>query len=86
MRILVIEDDRKLAELIRRGLTEQGYAVDVTYAGKEGERLIQDINYDLVTLDIILADNEGISVSMSANTLVIEQWPRGSIFSQSGHR
>jgi DNA-binding response OmpR family regulator len=62
MRILVIEDDRKLAELMRRGLTEQGYSVDVAFSAEEGEQLILTIHYDLISLDIMLPDKDGIGV------------------------
>jgi len=62
MRILVIEDERQLADIIKRGLEEQGYAVDTAYDGEEGEYLAENFPYDLIILDIILPKKEGIEV------------------------
>jgi len=44
LRILVIEDEKPLAYLIRRGLTEDGYAVDIAYDGDEGQYFAEDIH------------------------------------------
>ena len=65
MRLLVIEDNREMAELLRKGLTEQGYAVDTAYTGKGGEDYIQSVRYDLILLDIMLPDKDGISICRS---------------------
>jgi DNA-binding response OmpR family regulator len=65
MRILVIEDEKELALLIRRGLKEDGYAVDVAYNGEEGETLAESIEYDLIVLDIILPCQDGFQVCTS---------------------
>ena len=65
MRILIIEDDSRLSALLKRGLTEQGYAVDTVYTGEEGEALLRDTPYDLVILDIILPGNDGLAVCRS---------------------
>jgi len=62
MRILVVEDNRQLAEIIKRGLSEEGYAVDIALSGEEGEGYIESIPYDLIILDIILPGKDGISV------------------------
>jgi DNA-binding response OmpR family regulator len=62
MRILVIEDETKLADIIRRGLEEAGYAVDVSNDGEEGEYLAQTFPYDLIVLDIILPKKDGFEV------------------------
>lgn len=62
MRILVIEDNRQLAELIKRGLSEEGYAVDIALSGEEGEDYTDSIPYDLIILDIILPGKDGISI------------------------
>ncbi len=64
MRILVIEDDQKLSDIIRRGLSEVGYAVDTAYDGEEGEDLAKVAPYDLIILDIILPKKDGIEVCL----------------------
>jgi DNA-binding response OmpR family regulator len=65
MRILVIEDEKELAHLIRRGLTEEGYAVDVAYDGEEGESFAESVPYDLIILDIVLPRKDGFLVCSS---------------------
>ena len=62
MRILVVEDEKGLAHLIRRGLTEEGYAVDVAYDGEEGESFAESVPYDLIVLDIVLPRKDGFQV------------------------
>jgi len=62
MRILIVEDNRQLAEIIKRGLSEEGYAADIAMSGEEGEDYIESIPYDLIILDIILPGKDGISV------------------------
>jgi DNA-binding response OmpR family regulator len=62
MRILVVEDNQQLAELIKRGLSEAGYAVDMAFSGEEGEEYIESVPYDLIILDIILPGKDGIAV------------------------
>ncbi len=62
MRILVIEDERKIADFIKRGLKEEGYAVDLAAAGEEGHFLASTNDYDAVILDIMLPDVDGIQL------------------------
>jgi DNA-binding response OmpR family regulator len=62
MRILVIEDNPDLANAIARGLREQGYSVDVVMRGFEGEELAAVEPYDLVVLDVMLPDRDGVDV------------------------
>ena len=62
MRILLVEDEKKLASFIRRGLREKKYAVDVAYDGNEGLFLASVNQYDLIILDIMLPNKDGISV------------------------
>lgn len=62
MRILVVEDERRLAAVLRRGLQEQGYAVDVAHDGEDGLRLAEQEPYDLVLLDVLLPVLDGFSV------------------------
>ncbi len=65
MRILVVEDEKELALLIRRGLTEDGYAVDIAYDGSEGECIAESTPYDLIVLDIVLPRKDGFQVCTS---------------------
>lgn len=62
MRILVVEDQRKLARLLHRGLREESYAVDVAADGEEGAfRALSDV-YDLILLDVMLPRKDGFQV------------------------
>jgi heavy metal response regulator len=62
MRILVVEDERKVASFIRSGLREEGYAVDVAADGEKGEDLAAVNEYDLILLDIMLPGLDGVSL------------------------
>ena len=62
MRILVVEDEKKIADFIKRGLKEEGYAVDAAYDGAEGQFLAKTNNYDLILLDLMLPKIEGFKV------------------------
>jgi DNA-binding response OmpR family regulator len=62
MRILVVEDEKKLAEIIKRGLVEEGYSVDNAFDGVEAENLATSIPYDAIILDIMLPKRNGIEV------------------------
>jgi heavy metal response regulator len=62
MRLLVIEDNPKIAGFIRQGLTEQGHAVDVADRGHDGEEMAASHAYDAIVLDVMLPDQDGIQV------------------------
>jgi DNA-binding response OmpR family regulator len=62
MRILVVDDDRRLCAVIKRGLLEEAYAVDLAYDGEEGQYLAEVNPYDLIILDIMLPSKDGIEV------------------------
>ncbi len=62
MRVLVVEDDRRLARALRRVLEEERYVVDEVYDGIEGEDLAQTEDYDFIVLDVMLPGRDGISV------------------------
>jgi DNA-binding response OmpR family regulator len=62
MRILVVDDDRRLCTIVKRGLLEEAYAVDLAYDGEEGEYLAEVNTYDLIILDIMLPNKDGIEV------------------------
>lgn len=62
MRILIIEDEKTLANLIKRGFEEEGFAVDVAYDGEDGLYFAQNNVYDAIVLDIMLPIIDGISL------------------------
>ncbi|MFD3457412.1 response regulator transcription factor [Streptomyces sp. NPDC058691] len=59
MRILVVEDDRRLAELLRRGLVGEGYAVDNAHDGPQGLESALENDYDAIVLDVMLPGLNG---------------------------
>lgn len=65
MRILIVEDERKAAEYLHRGLTESGFVVDVAHDGDDGLHLAVEASYDLIVLDIGLPRRDGWSVLAS---------------------
>ena len=62
MRLLVVEDEAKLAQYLHRGLTENGHVVDVARDGIEGRRLATGGDYDLLLLDLMLPGVDGFGV------------------------
>ncbi|HSV64710.1 MAG TPA: response regulator transcription factor [Mycobacteriales bacterium] len=62
MRLLVVEDEVRMAVLLRRGLSEEGYAVDVAADGPEGLWLAQEHEYDMIVLDAMLPGLDGFEV------------------------
>lgn len=76
MRILIIEDDKKIASFISNGLKQSGFAVDLAYDGEEGLNLALSEPYDAAVIDIMLPVLDGLSVieelrSNNINTPVI---------------
>ena len=63
MRILVVEDQPKMASFIKKGLLAQGYIVDVSETGMGAESLMAENQYDLVVLDVNLPDQNGLDTS-----------------------
>jgi len=62
MRILVVEDEQKVASFIKKGLQEEGYAVDVAADGLEGLSMLEMNVYDAMILDLMLPKKNGIEV------------------------
>jgi DNA-binding response OmpR family regulator len=62
MRVLIIEDEEKVAEFIRKGLQQEGYAVDVVRDGEEGAYQGENFEYDAVILDLMLPKLPGLEV------------------------
>lgn len=63
MRLLLVEDDRKAARVLKKGLAEEGATVDVASSGDEGEYLATANEYDLIVLDWLLPGKDGIQVA-----------------------
>src|SRR5437762_3872363 len=63
MHILVVEDEQRLARLLQRVLAEERHAADVAYTGSEGLSLAMSDGYDLVILDRMLPDLDGVEVT-----------------------
>ncbi|MGD0575114.1 MAG: response regulator transcription factor [Anaerolineales bacterium] len=62
MRILLVEDNHRLHHSLRSSLEEDGYAVDSTYDGEEGENYALSTSYDLIILDVMLPKKDGFEV------------------------
>ena len=62
MKILIVDDDPHIRRLYKEELEEEGYDVDVADSGMEGLQLFEKVDYDLVTLDILMPDMDGIKV------------------------
>ncbi len=62
MRILIIEDEEKVADFIRKGLQQEGYAVDAVFDGEEGAYQAENFDYDAVVLDLMLPKLPGLEV------------------------
>ncbi|MFW6162627.1 MAG: heavy metal response regulator transcription factor [Planctomycetota bacterium] len=62
MRVLVVEDDKRLASFLANGLRESGYAVDVSHDGEDGAHLASTGLYDVIVLDILLPRQSGFEV------------------------
>ena len=62
MRILLIEDDRKIASFIEKGLVADGFAVDLAFNGEDGLHLALTEPYDAAIVDIMLPKKDGLSI------------------------
>jgi len=62
MHLLIVEDEKSLAGIIKKGLEEEGYAVDVTYDGEEGLFMAENEPSDLIILDIMLPRIDGMTI------------------------
>ncbi len=71
MRVLLVEDERALAETIRRGLTTEGFVVDVAHDGVTGQWMATENPYDVVVLDIMLPGRNGYDVLRNIRELKI---------------
>ena len=62
MRVLLVEDERRISAYVRRGMEDAGYAVDVAFTGLEALHLANAADYDAIVLDIMLPELDGLSV------------------------
>ncbi|OQY20395.1 MAG: DNA-binding response regulator [Desulfobacteraceae bacterium 4572_35.1] len=62
MNILVVEDEKKVASFIQRGLEEEGFTVEIAVNGEEGSEKAESNHYDLILLDIMLPKKDGLTV------------------------
>ena len=62
MRVLVVEDEERMADLVRQGLEEEGYGVDVTYNGADVFDWVKTFVYDVIVLDVMLPGMNGIDI------------------------
>lgn len=65
MRILIVEDEKRLSENLQRGLAEHGYVIDVAHDGIDGLHLAREGQYDLILLDVMLPGRDGFDVLRS---------------------
>ena len=83
MKVLVIEDEIKLADYLRKGLTEEGFVVDVAHNGIDGLHLATELAYDLIVLDGMLPGIDGLAVlaalRQSRQTPVLMLTARGQV-------
>ena len=83
MKLLVIDDEVKLAEYLRKGLSEEGYVVDVAHTGIDGLHMATEVDYDLLVLDGMLPGIDGLAVlaalRQSKQTPVLMLTARGQV-------
>lgn len=65
MRILIIEDEKRLSDNIKKGLSEEGFALDVAFDGEDGQYMAQEETYDAIILDLSLPKIDGITLCRS---------------------
>jgi DNA-binding response OmpR family regulator len=68
MRVLVIEDERKVSDFLRQALEEEQYAVDQAFDGEEGFTLATSCDYDLIVLDLMLPRKSGVQLLKALRT------------------
>lgn len=62
MKLLLVEDELKVANFLSKGLQEEGYVVDVAYDGKKGLELLRESTYDIVLLDLMIPEVGGLDL------------------------
>ena len=72
MRILIVEDEKKVAAFIKKGLEEETYAVDIATDGEEGFHLGEQNQYDLIILDLMLPKINGLDILSRLRSQIID--------------
>jgi DNA-binding response OmpR family regulator len=72
MYVLVVEDERRLAQLIRRVLEEEGHTVDTAVDGDEGLAMALDASHDVIVLDVMLPGRDGLSLCRELRTQKVD--------------
>ena len=62
MKVLVVEDEKRIADFVRKGLEEQGFTIDLCHDGDEAYRIVTTQQYDAIVLDIMLPGRDGLSI------------------------
>ncbi len=70
MRILVVEDEHRIANAIKKGLEQERYAVDIAYTGNDGFDLASTEDYDLIILDLMLPAMDGLTICIAYTAYV----------------
>jgi DNA-binding response OmpR family regulator len=65
LKILIIEDEKKLARLLKQGLEENGFTVDLAHDGADGQYQVENYAYDAVLLDLMLPEVDGLTILAS---------------------
>jgi heavy metal response regulator len=63
MRILVVEDEKKVARFVQQGLEEEHYSVDIAHDGEKGLQMAQELEYDLLIIDVMLPRQSGLELT-----------------------
>ena len=86
MKILVVEDDRKVAGFIEQGLKEEGWTVDVAPDGEEATMLAHVYQYDVILLDVVLPKKNGFQVAADCGAAISQpvRFPAAKTITSSG--
>lgn len=84
MRILIVEDDHKIANAVKKGLTQESFAVDIAFDGTEGYDLASSEEYDVIILDRMLPGMDGLEIcqklrQQSIHTPIIMLTAKGQV-------
>ena len=74
MRILIVEDEKEIAEMIKKGLSKAGYIIDIAYDGKKGFFMAKTEPYAVIILDIMLPEMDGITLCKKLRELEINSF------------